>query len=41
MPFYGLENKEIVYKLSFSINTFVAKRMMKLPLLGSLYQGLV
>ena len=36
MPFYGLENKEIVYKLSFSINIFVAKRMMKLPILGSI-----
>ena len=33
MPFYGLENKEIVYKLNFSINIFVAKRMMKLPII--------
>ena len=42
MPFYGLENKEMIYKLSFSINIFVAKIMMKLPIvLGSLYQGLV
>ena len=36
MPFYGLGNKEIVYKLNFSINIFVAKRMMKLPILGSI-----
>ena len=42
IPFYGLENKEIVYKLSFYMNIFVAKIMMKLPIvLESLYQGLV